>query len=141
MALPVMSPLVPERIWALPIGAASVKFYCYLVFRGEDGGVLPSQKQMAAEYGVTPTTVSTLLEPLFDLKIVLRSSGESGRRGNRYRLHPLAVRYDSDEAMKAAVAQAFVDMKAGRLPGLQLPEYKTAPPAAGGQTGPKLRIA
>ncbi|MDQ0847682.1 hypothetical protein [Streptomyces sp. V1I6] len=137
MALPVMSPLVSERIWALPIGAAPVKFLQYLVFKSENGGALPSQKAMAVDYKVTPSTVSTLLDPLFELNIVLRRrAGERG--GNRYRLHPLAAKYDSIESMEAAFTQALEDMKSGRLPTINVPEYRAAPPAEG---RPELRIA
>ncbi|WP_189852410.1 hypothetical protein [Streptomyces omiyaensis] len=135
MALPVMSPLVSERIWALPIRPPSVKFLLYLVFRSENGGALPSQREMALEYKVSPATVSTLLAPLFDLGVVLRGRSEE-RGGNRYRLHPLAAKYDSIESMNAAFAQALEDMRAGRLAMLDIPEYQTAPPAEG---PPQLR--
>ncbi|MFC8953675.1 hypothetical protein ACFT8P_13735 [Streptomyces sp. NPDC057101] len=140
MSLPVMSPLVSTRIWALPIGGAPVKFLQFLVFRSEPGGALPSQRTMATEYGVAPSTVSALLEPLFELNIVLRSKAEAeeGRGGNRYKLHPLAATYDSIESMTAAFAQALEDMRAGRLAPLNLPEYQTVPPAEG---RPELRIA
>lgn len=138
MALEVMSPVVADRIWALPIGAAAVKFFQYLVFKSENGGALPSQRQMAREYNVTPSTISTLMEPLFDLNLVLRSPGEE-RGGNRYRLHPLAAKYSSMEEMEAALAHALNEMRAGRLPGLNLPEYCAVPPSESGQPG--LRIA
>ncbi|MCX4784599.1 hypothetical protein [Streptomyces sp. NBC_01264] len=88
MAKPVMSPLVTERIWALPIGGAAVKFLSYLVFRSEPGsGVLPSQKTMAIEYNVSPSAISNLLDPLFELNIVLRTPSERSKRANRYSLH------------------------------------------------------
>ncbi|AJF70354.1 hypothetical protein [Streptomyces vietnamensis] len=137
MALPVMSPLVSERIWALPISAPSVKFLQYLVFRSENGGGLPSQRTMAVEYKVSAATVSTLLAPLFDLNFVLRRQAEE-RGGNRYRLHPLAAKYDSIDSMEEAFQQALEDMRAGRLPVLKAPEYQTAPPTKG---RPELRIA
>ncbi|MEU6070601.1 hypothetical protein ABZ864_40720 [Streptomyces sp. NPDC047082] len=136
--LAVMSPVVAERIWALPVGAAAVKFFQYLVFRSESGGALPSQRQMAREYQVTPSTISTLMEPLFDRNLVLRSGGGE-RGGNRYRLHPLAAKYSSTDEMEAAFAKALKDMQAGRLPGLILPEYQAVPPSGGAQ--PELRIA
>ena len=138
MAMPVMSPVVSDRIWALPIGAAAVKFLNYLVFRSEQGGALPSQRLMAREYQVSPSTISSLMEPLFDLNLVLRSQGEE-RGGNRYRLHPLAMKYSSVEEMEAAFAHALNEMRTGRLPTLNLPEYNTVPPAESGQRG--LRIA
>ncbi|WP_432088478.1 hypothetical protein [Streptomyces sp. bgisy095] len=137
MALPVMSPLVSERIWALPVSAPAVKFLLYLVFRSETNGALPSQREMAREYKVSPTTVSTLLSPLFELNIVLRPQGEK-REGNSYRLHPLAAAYDSIDAMHEAFQQAVKDMGNGDLPVLNLPEYQSAPPAEG---RPELRIA
>ncbi|MFC8176281.1 hypothetical protein [Streptomyces sp. NPDC057325] len=137
MALPVMSPLVSERIWALPINAPSVKFLQYLVFRSANGGALPSQRDMAREYKVSPTTVSTLLGPLFEINLVLRHQAEE-RGGNKYRLHPLAAKYDSIDAMHEAFQQAVEDMKNGDLAVLNLPEYQSAPPAEG---RPALRIA
>jgi DNA-binding transcriptional MocR family regulator len=136
--LEVMSPLVADRIWALPGGAASVKFFQYLVFRSGSGGVLPSQREMAREYKVAPSTISTLMEPLFERNLVLRSGGGE-RGGNRYRLHPLAAKYSSVDEMKAAFAKALADMREGRLPTLLLPEYQAVPPTEGGQ--PDLRIA
>ncbi|MET9930385.1 MULTISPECIES: hypothetical protein [unclassified Streptomyces] len=132
-----MSPLVSERIWALPINAPSVKFLLYLVYRSGNNGALPSQREMAGEYKVSATTVSTLLSPLFELNIVLRPQGEK-REGNSYRLHPLAARYDSIDAMHEAFQQAVTDMKNGNLPVLNLPEYQSAPPAQG---QPVLRVA
>ncbi|MFI8944077.1 hypothetical protein [Streptomyces syringium] len=137
MALPAMSPLVAERIWALPIGGAAVKFLQYLVFRSEYGGSLPKMRQMAAEYNVKPSTISALMEPLFELNIVLRSQAE-GRGGNSYKLHPLASKYESAQEMEAAFARALQDMRAGRLPHVNLPEYRATPPAEG---HPNLRIA
>ncbi|MEW1699330.1 MULTISPECIES: hypothetical protein [unclassified Streptomyces] len=137
MPKPVMSPLVTERIWALPIGAAAVKFLSYLVFRSQMGtGSLPSQQVMSAEYKVSPAAVSKLLDPLFELNIVLRTPSERSKRANSYSLHPLAARYESAEAMDDAFAQALDDMRSGHLPPLQLPEYQTAPPTQG---TPKLR--
>lgn len=48
----VMSPIVSERIWALPLSGAAVKFFQYLVARSDFGGALPvRRKDMAAEYG------------------------------------------------------------------------------------------
>ncbi|MER5811436.1 hypothetical protein ABT143_25145 [Streptomyces sp. NPDC002033] len=128
-----------ERVWALPIGAAAVKFLSYLVYRSEIGtGVLPSQQAMALEYKVSPATVSKLLDPLFDLRIVLRTPSERGRRANSYHLHPLAARYPSADAMDDAFAQALADMQSGVLPPLNLPMYRTAPPAEG---TPRLSLA
>ncbi|MFE5595449.1 hypothetical protein [Streptomyces sp. NPDC056549] len=127
-----------SRIWALPIGGATVKFLQYLVFRSENGGALPSQREMAVEYNVSPSTVSTLLDPLFERHIVLRTKAEE-RGGNRYRLHPLAAKYDNIESMEAAFAHALEEMKAGRLPAINIPEYKVVPPDEGHR--PELRIA
>ncbi|MEV8535621.1 hypothetical protein [Streptomyces sp. NPDC051211] len=139
MPKPVMSPLVTERIWALPIGAAAVKFLSYLVYRSQPGtGALPSQKGMAAEYNVSPAAVNQLLNPLFELNIVLRTPSERSKKTNRYNLHPLAARYESPEAMDEAFAQALADMKAGRLAPLNLPEYRAVPPSEG---RPDLRVA
>ncbi|MFD0352938.1 hypothetical protein ACFVHW_04200 [Streptomyces sp. NPDC127110] len=132
MDFPVMSPLVSERIWAMPIGGASVKFFNYLVHRGEpDNGALPNQKQMSVEYGVSQASISTLMDPLVKLNLVLRPESESGRKGNSYRLHPLAAKYSSIEAMQAVWKQALHDMQAGVLAAINLPEYKIAPPAEG----------
>jgi len=136
--LEVMSPLVASRIWALPGSAASVKFLQYLVHRSEPGGALPSQRKMAREYNVAPSTISTLMEPLFKRNLVLRSGGGE-RGGNRYRLHPLAAKYSSIEEMEAAFRKALKDMQEDRLPSLLLPEYRAVPPAEG--TQPNLRIA
>jgi hypothetical protein len=136
----VMSPLVSERIWALPISGASVKFLTYLIFRSDFGGHLPMrQKDMAGEYGKTPQGISSLMAPLCDLKIVLRPQGEE-REGNSYRLHPLAAKYESHEAMEAAFRRALVEIQAGELPNLKLPSYVTRPPEAEGRR-PKLRVA
>ncbi|MEV7420546.1 hypothetical protein [Streptomyces sp. NPDC089919] len=132
MPKPVMSPLVTERIWALPLGAAAVKFLCYLISRGEMGtGNLPSQQVMASEYKVSPAAVSKLLDPLFELAVVLRTPSERSQRANSYCLHPLAARYESSEAMDEAFALALQDMREGKLPPLQLPEYQAVPPAQG----------
>ncbi|MFJ8871196.1 hypothetical protein ACIRD6_36265 [Streptomyces sp. NPDC102473] len=130
MAVAVMSPLVAERIWALPIGPAAVKFLQYLIFRSENGGALPSQRQMAVEYNVKPPSVGALLEPLFELNLVLRSRAEE-RGGNRYRLHPLAAKYETVQDMEAAFASALKDMKSGKLPSINLPEYRSVPPTDG----------
>ncbi|MFE1557442.1 hypothetical protein ACFW6V_21000 [Streptomyces sp. NPDC058734] len=75
--------------------------------------------------------MSKLLTPLFELNVVLRTPSERSRRANSYILHPLAARYESVEAMDDAFAQALDDMREGRLPLLQLPEYQAAPPAEG----------
>ncbi|GGP80223.1 hypothetical protein [Streptomyces melanogenes] len=134
----VLSPLVSERIWALPVPAAAVKFLQYLLYRSEFGGHLPvRQKDMAAEYGVTPQAVSNLMGALGDLKIVLRPPA-GGRHGNSYRLHPLAAKYQSTQDMETAFRQALTDIKNGDLPNLRLPAYTTAPPAAG---RPSLHVA
>ncbi|MER7688799.1 hypothetical protein [Streptomyces sp. NPDC097610] len=137
MALEVKSPLVGDRIWALPIGGAPVKFLQYLIFRSENGGALPSQRQMAVEYGVKPPTISSLMEPLFELNLVLRSKAEE-RGGNTYRLHPLAAKYADVDEMTAAFQQAMQEIRAGRLPSLNLPENRVTPPAEGERN---LRIA
>ncbi|MGW1764045.1 hypothetical protein ACWCQL_08145 [Streptomyces sp. NPDC002073] len=138
--LNVTSPIVAERIWALPLSGAAVKFLQYLVFRSDFGGSLPvQQKDMAAEYGVTPQAVSALMAPLCELNIVLRPrSGE--RRGNSYRLHPLAAKYESSEAMEAAFRTALARMQADDLPTLKLPTYRQAPPASTGRPA-KLQLA
>jgi hypothetical protein len=124
----VMSPLVSQRLWALPVSPAAVKFLGYLVHRSEYGGHLPvHQPQMGEEYGgITKQAVSQLMAPLCDLNIVLRPTR------NSYRLHPLAARYESAEAMDTAFRQALADIKANKLPNLRLPLYVTAPPAAEG---------
>lgn len=135
----VMSPLVSERIWALPISGSAVKFLQYLLYRSEFGGHIPvKQKDMACEYHQkTPQAISALMAPLCDLKIVLRPRSEE-RNGNSYRLHPLAAKYESHEAMEAAFRQALRDIKAGELPNLRLPAYVIAPPAEG---RPNLQVA
>lgn len=85
----VLSPVVSERIWALPISGSSVKFLNYLLYRSNFGGHLPiKQKDMAREYRVTPQAISNLIAPLCDLNIVLRPKNEDGGKGNSYRLHP-----------------------------------------------------
>ncbi|MFD3808173.1 hypothetical protein ACFWTC_32335 [Streptomyces sp. NPDC058619] len=135
----VMSPIVAERIWALPLSGSAVKFLQYLVSRSGFGGTLPvRQKDMAAEYGVTPQAVSGLMAPLCDLNIVLRPRSEE-RNGNSYRLHPLAAKYETPEAMEAAFRDALARIQAGDLPNLKLPAYHQAPPAVTGR--PKLQVA
>jgi hypothetical protein len=137
----VMSPLVAERIWALPISGASVKFLNYLIFRSEFGGHLPMrQKDMAREYGKTPQGISALMAPLCDLKIVLRPQGEE-REGNSYRLHPLVAKYQTHEAMEAAFRRALVEIKSGELPNLKLPSYAIAPPTSADGQRPDLHVA
>lgn len=138
----VMSPVVSERIWALPVSPATVKFLNYLVFRSDFGGSLPvRQKDMATEYGVTPQAISNLIAPLCELNIVLRPKNEEGSRGkgNSYRLHPLASKYESPQDMEAAFRAAIASIKAGDLPHLKLPSYRAVPPAAAGQ--PNLQVA
>ncbi|WP_326594247.1 hypothetical protein [Streptomyces sp. NBC_01294] len=135
----VMSPIVAERIWALPLSGSAVKFLQYLVSRSDFGGQLPvRQKDMAAEYGVTPQAVSGLMAPLCDLNIVLRPRTEE-RNGNSYRLHPLAAKYESHDAMEAAFRDTLVRIQTGDLPNLKLPTYHQAPPAPTGR--PKLQVA
>ncbi|WP_327135860.1 hypothetical protein OG311_37765 (plasmid) [Streptomyces sp. NBC_01343] len=135
----VMSPIIAERIWALPLSGSAVKFLQYLVSRSDFGGTLPvRQKDMAAEYGVTPQAVSGLMAPLCDLNIVLRPRSEE-RNGNSYRLHPLAAKYESPETMEAAFRAALARIQAGDLPNLKLPAYHQAPPAPTGR--PKLQVA
>ncbi|MFZ3494485.1 hypothetical protein ACODT5_14890 [Streptomyces sp. 5.8] len=135
----VMSPIIAERIWALPLSGAAVKFLQYLVSRSDFGGVLPvRQKDMAAEYGVTPQAVSALMAPLCELNIVLRPRSEE-RKGNSYRLHPLAAKYENPETMEVAFREALVRIQAGDLLNLKLPTYHQAPPAATGR--PKLEVA
>lgn len=92
---------------------------------------------MAAEYNITPQAVSNLIAPLCELNIVLRPrNGE--RRGNSYRLHPLAAKYRSHEDMEAAFRQTLLDIKSGQVPNLRLPSYAVAPPTAG---RPNLQVA
>ncbi|GGZ95233.1 hypothetical protein GCM10010371_63980 [Streptomyces subrutilus] len=135
----VMSPIVAERIWALPLSGSAVKFLQYLVSRSDFGGALPvRQKDMAAEYGVTPQAISGLMAPLCDLNIVLRPRSEE-RNGNSYRLHPLAAKYETPEAMEAALRAALANIQAGNLPNLKLPTYNQAPPAPTGR--PNLQVA
>jgi hypothetical protein len=134
----VMSPLISERIWALPISPAAVKFLQYLIFRSEFGGQLPvRQKEMAPEYKITPQAVSNLMATLCDLNLVLRPQYE-GRQGNSYRLHPFAAKYESHEDMEAAIRAAVRSIKAGELPNVKLPSYASAPPAQGRA---KLQVA
>ncbi|MFE2340222.1 hypothetical protein ACFXCR_11920 [Streptomyces sp. NPDC059431] len=135
----VMSPIVAERIWALPLSGSAVKFLQYLVSRSEFGGqLLVRQKDMAAEYGVTPQAVSGLMAPLCELNIVLRPrSGE--RNGNSYRLHPLAAKYETPEGMEAAFHDTLARIQAGDLPNLKLPAYSQAPPTTTGR--PNLQVA
>ncbi|UXY33055.1 hypothetical protein [Streptomyces sp. HUAS TT20] len=135
----VMSPVVSERIWALPVSGASVKFLQYLLHRSDFGGQLPiRQKDMAREYRVTPQAVSNLIAPLCALNIVLRPRNEDGSKGNSYRLHPLAAKYASAEEMDAALRAAIAGIKAGDLPNLKLPAYASVPPAQG---HPDLQVA
>ncbi|MGW6877739.1 hypothetical protein ACWGVR_10540 [Streptomyces xanthophaeus] len=135
----VMSPIIAERIWALPLSGSAVKFLQYLVSRSDFGGALPvRQKDMAAEYGVTPQAVSGLMAPLCELNIVLRPRSEE-RNGNSYRLHPLAAKYESPENMEAAFRAALIRIQSGDLPNLKLPTYHQAPPAPTGK--PKLQVA
>ncbi|MFH8476562.1 hypothetical protein [Streptomyces sp. NPDC018000] len=134
----VLSPIVSDRIWAVPVSGAAVKFLHYLVFRSEFGGHLPvRQKDMAKEYKITPQAVSLLMAPLCDLNIVLRPSSD-GRGGNSYRLHPLAAKYESHDDMEAAFRHTLQAIKAGELPNLKLPSYATAPPREG---RPNLQVA
>ncbi|WP_217249315.1 hypothetical protein [Streptomyces sp. AC602_WCS936] len=138
----VMSPVVSERIWALPVSGATVKFLQYLLYRSDFGGHLPvRQKDMATEYRVTPQAVSNLIAPLCELNIVLRPKNEEGSRGkgNSYRLHPLAAKYASTQDMEAAFRSAIAGIKAGDLPNLKLPAYAAVPPAADGR--PNLQVA
>ena len=138
----VMSPVVSERIWALPVSGATVKFLQYLLYRSDFGGHLPvRQKDMATEYRVTPQAVSNLIAPLCELNIVLRPTNEDGSRGkgNSYRLHPLAAKYASPQDMEAAFRTAIARIKAGDLPNLKLPAYAAVPPAADGR--PNLQLA
>ncbi|WP_328373465.1 hypothetical protein OG800_50355 (plasmid) [Streptomyces sp. NBC_00445] len=135
----VMSPVVSERTWALPISGAALKFLNYLVFRSEFGGHLPvRQKDMAQEYKITPQAVSNLMAPLCRLNIVLRPRNEDGSTGNSYRLHPLAAKYASPADMEDAFRQAITSIKAGELPNLKLPAYASVPPAEG---RPNLQVA
>lgn len=135
----VLSPIVSDRIWALPVSGAAVKFLQYLIFRSEFGGQLPvRQKDMAAEYNVTPQTISNLMAPLCDLNIVLRPKSES-RHGSSYRLHPLAAKYATHADMEAAFRHTLHSIKAGDLPNLKLPQYVAAPPTDGGR--PRLQVA
>ncbi|MFJ3309382.1 hypothetical protein ACIPSA_41330 [Streptomyces sp. NPDC086549] len=135
----VMSPIVSERIWALPVSGASVKFLQYLLHRSDFGGRLPvRQKDMAREYRVTPQTVSNLIAPLCELNIVLRPKNENGGKGNSYRLHPLAAKYAGPEEMDTALRAAIASVKAGDLPNLKLPAYASVPPAEG---HPSLQVA
>ncbi|GGT75219.1 hypothetical protein ACFTXM_49185 [Streptomyces sp. NPDC056930] len=134
----VLSPIVSDRIWAVPVSGAAVKFLSYLVFRSEFGGHLPvRQKDMAKEYKITPQAVSLLMAPLCDLHIVLRPSSD-GRGGNSYRLHPLAAKYKSHDDMEAAFRHTLQAIKAGELPNLKLPSYVSAPPSEG---RPNLQVA
>jgi hypothetical protein len=135
----VMSPIVAERIWALPVSGAATKFLQYLIFRSDFGGQLPvRQKDMAREYNITPQAVSNLMAPLCDLNIVLRHQS-GARKGNSYRLHPLVAKYQSPEAMEAAFRHTLHSIKAGELPNLKLPAYAAAPPTEG--QPPKLQVA
>jgi hypothetical protein len=135
----VMSPVVSERIWALPVSGASVKFLQYLLYRSDFGGRLPiRQKDMAREYRVTPQAISSLMAPLCELNIVLRPKNEDGGKGNSYRLHPLAAKYAGPEEMESAFRSAIAGIKTGTLPNLKLPAYAAVPPAEG---RPKLQVA
>ena len=137
----VLSPLVSERIWALPVSPASVKFLNYLIHKSEFGGHLAvRQADMASDYGVSRQAVSLLLNPLIELGIVLRSPGGSRRAGNDYRLHPLAAKYSDADSMEAAFLKAFHQIKDGELVNLRLPTYTAVPPATDGKT-PNLQVA
>ncbi|POX44131.1 hypothetical protein C3489_36935 [Streptomyces sp. Ru71] len=135
----VMSPIVSERIWALPVSGATVKFLQYLLYRSDFGGRLPvRQKDMAREYRVTPQAISNLIAPLCELNIVLRPKNGDGSKGNSYRLHPLAAKYADLDDMEAAFRSAIASIKAGDLPNLKLPAYAAVPPAEG---RPNLQVA
>jgi len=136
----VLSPIVAERIWALPLSGSAVKFLQYLISRSDFGGHLPvRQVDMAREYhGKTPQAISALMGPLCDLALVIRPEGGE-RGGNSYRLHPLAAKYESHEDMEKAFRQALADIKASTLPNLNLPRYTVAPPSEG--VGPNLQVA
>ncbi|MET9819580.1 hypothetical protein [Streptomyces sp. NPDC006355] len=119
----VMSPVVSERIWALPVSGATVEFLQYLLYRSDFGGHLPvRQKDMATEYRVTPQAISNLIAPLCELNIVLRPK-----------------MYASSQDMEAAFRAAITSIKAGDLPNLKLPAYAAVPPAADGP--PNLQVA
>lgn len=137
----VMSPLVSERIWALPVSPASVKFLQYLVFKSEFGGHLPvRQVDMARDYNCSPQAISGLLAPLCELKIVLRPKDKK-RSGNAYRLHPLAAKYASHADMEAAFRHALEEIQVGGLPNLRLPTYSAVPPTAREGERPALQVA
>lgn len=59
------------------------------------------------------------MAPMCDLNTVLRPRSEE-RNGNSYRLHPLAAKYESPEAMEAAFRAALVRIQGGELPNLKL---------------------
>ncbi|MER5933934.1 hypothetical protein [Streptomyces sp. NPDC002054] len=69
---------------------------------------------------------------------MLRPRSEE-RTGHSYRLHPLAAKYETPEAMEAAFRAALARIQAGDLPNLKLPTYHQAPPAPTGR--PKLQVA
>ncbi|MGW2082617.1 hypothetical protein ACWCOW_37915 [Streptomyces sp. NPDC001939] len=75
---------------------------------------------------------------LCDLGLVIRPEGGE-RKGNSYRLHPLAAKYQSHDDLVKAFRQAVAEIKAGTLPSLSLPRYTVAPPAEG--TGRNLQVA
>nr|BBK07989.1 cAMP Regulatory protein [Streptomyces sp. TP-A0584] len=133
-----MSPIVSERIWALPISGAAVKFLQYLIHRSDFGGELPiRQKDMAEELRITPQAVSNHIAALGKLNIVLRPQNEA-RQGNSYRLHPFAAKYETPEDLEAAFRHAIQQIKARELPNLNLPAYTAVPPAEG---RPSLKVA
>ncbi|MFD8079511.1 hypothetical protein ACFV3E_43650 [Streptomyces sp. NPDC059718] len=136
----VISPIVGERIWALPVSGAAVKFLQYLIYRSEFGGEIPvRQVDMAREFKITPQAVSNHMAQLCDLNIVLRPYRGDGRGGNSYRLHPLAAKYESHDSMVAAFRHALNQIAAGDMPNLRLPQYSSVPPAEG--RNPGLHVA
>ncbi|MEV0604646.1 hypothetical protein AB0I82_35850 [Streptomyces sp. NPDC050315] len=133
-----MHPAVISQLCLLvPPPTIQVMSYLYKIM--EPGGRLPkSQAAMAQDLGIAKQTMSNRLAPLRELNVVLRTDSEK-RGGNSYYVHPLAAKYESFEAMEAAIAKALHEMKAGRLARLRVPMYDAAPPRPEG--GPVLRVA
>ena len=89
----VISPIVGERIWALPVSGAAVKFLQYLIYRSEFGGEIPvRQVDMAREVKITPQAVSNHIAQLGG-SAALCCGRTAGTDVGSHPLDPLAAKY------------------------------------------------